>query len=515
MVPSSLTRSLPLPNLATAAGIAVAIAAVAASWVSPLLMPVIPALILTGIAVLRWPWLGLTLLVASVPVQQLGAVGGVTATRLSLVVAITGFLASVLVARDPVRGTRLTIPLVALLVWMTATVVVARDQVAAAAEVFRWTTALLAFVLAVHFLSNGSRRRLTGFVAVIAVAGALEALVGTILGLIGFGPQSFAVAGSVTRAYGSFGRPNSFAGYLEMSVFPALWLGVFAVGKTWTLFRTYQRARPRGFASSAVERRILATSAVVTTILVGSAGMMTLGIVLSFSRGAWLGLAAGLAVSGLLALRRRLVLMVALIPILALLAMFALATVAPSTFTDRLTSIADEVRPFDAGAIPITPENFAVVERMAHWQAGWSMFEDHVVTGVGAGNYNERYEDHFVRSEFRFSQGHAHNFYIHTLAETGIVGLVLYLTTALSFLGLGAMVAIRSTDAMARFVALGAVGTMTAVYTHNVFEHLHVLNLGIIISGAWAMAVVAHRLWRAEPNVAAPIDAPNVEYSQR
>ncbi|HMM42898.1 MAG TPA: O-antigen ligase family protein, partial [Thermomicrobiales bacterium] len=206
----------------------------------------------------------------------------------------------------------------------------------------------------------------------------------------------------------------------------------------------------------------------------------------------------------LLALRGRIVVALALAPAAVLLVVIVLATVAPSTLTERLTSIADEARPFDAASVPITPDNFAVVERMAHWQAGWHMFEDHPLTGVGIGNFNERYPDYFVRTEFRYSQGHAHNYYIHTLAETGIVGLVVYLTLATSFLVLAAIVALRSTDLMARFVALGAAGTMTAVYAHNVFEDLHVLNLGIIISAAWALAVVAHRMWRSgEPAEAA------------
>ncbi|HQZ90119.1 MAG TPA: O-antigen ligase family protein, partial [Thermomicrobiales bacterium] len=206
---------------------------------------------------------------------------------------------------------------------------------------------------------------------------------------------------------------------------------------------------------------------------------------------------------GLLALRRRIVIALALAPAAVLVLGLVVMTVAPTTLTGRLASIADEARPFDASSIPITPDNFAVVERMAHWQAGWHMFEDHPLTGVGIGNFNARYPDYFVRTEFRFSQGHAHNYYIHTLAETGIIGLIAYLTTATGFLVLAVIVALRSTDAMARFVALGSAGTMTAVYVHNVFENLHVLNLGILISVTWAMSVVAHRMWRrSDPDVA-------------
>jgi len=507
------TLELPAARAPLIAGVAVGGLAVATAWISPLLMPVVAGAAVLTVATLRRPWLGVALLVASVPVQQMGAVAGVTATRVALVVALAGYAASLLAGREPVRGTPLLIPFVALLAWMVATIGVADDPISAGAEVFRWTTALVTFVLAIHFLAGRPPRRLTAIVATIGIAGAFEALIGTVLGLVGFGPESFAVAGSISRAYGSFGRPNSFAGYLEMSLFPALWLGMYYLARTWGHLGAYRLARLRGFPASQIERHALAGSLGLTALLGGSAAMMLVGILVSFSRGAWLGVVAGFAVSGLLALRRRIVVALALAPAALLLVTLALGTVAPSTLTDRITSIADEARPFDAASIPITPENFAVVERMAHWQAGWRMFQDHPLTGIGAGNFNERYPDYFVRTEFRTSQGHAHNYYIHILAETGIVGLLLYLTAATSFFVLSAIVALRSTDLMARFVALGSAGTMAAVYVHNVFENLHVLNLSIVISAAWAMAVVAHQMWRASDRPVAT--SLNMEYSPR
>lgn len=496
----SLARAtLPHPagRASLVAGGVVAVLTVASAWFSPFLMPVVAGLALLVVATLRHPWLGLALLVASVPVQQIGAVAGVTATRMAVAVALAGYAASLLIGREPVRGTRLVVPFAVLLVWMIATIPVARDPRSSSAEVFRWMTALIAFVLAVQYLSKDPRQRVIVFTVIMSVVGAFEALAGTVLGLIGFGPESFAVAGSISRAYGSFGRPNSFAGYLEMSLFPALWLGIYLLVVAWRQLRDYRSARLRGFAASSVERAMLWRTVALAAVLAGAATLMMLGVLVSFSRGAWLGVAAGLAFSGLLALRGRIALVLMVAPAAMLLVAVAMTTIAPSTLTDRLTSIADEARPFDASSIPITPENFAVVERMAHWQAGWHMFEDHPLSGVGIGNFNVRYPDYFVRTEFRYSQGHAHNYYIHTLAETGIVGLVVYLTLATSFLFLATIVALRSTDPMARFVALSAAGTMMAVYVHNVFEDLHVLNLGIIISAAWAMAVVAHRMWRS------------------
>ncbi|HMM42919.1 MAG TPA: hypothetical protein PKA95_13545, partial [Thermomicrobiales bacterium] len=107
-----LTRAAiwrPAISVPAALGAGAAALVVASSWVSPLLMPVVAGLILLVVVTLRHPWLGLALLVASVPVQQIGAVAGVTATRVALIVALAVWAASLLAGRNPVRGTRLTI----------------------------------------------------------------------------------------------------------------------------------------------------------------------------------------------------------------------------------------------------------------------------------------------------------------------------------------------------------------------------------------------------------------------
>jgi O-antigen ligase len=249
----------------------------------------------------------------------------------------------------------------------------------------------------------------------------------------------------------------------------------------------------------------------VTLVLLGSAAVMLGGIVISFSRGAWLGITAGFALTTFVAVRRYWRVIIPAIPVAVLVAVVGLSLIAPATLTNRITSITEEARPFDASAITIDEDNFAVVERMAHWQAGWHMFEDHPMTGVGAGNFNARYPDYYVRETFRFSQGHAHNFYIHMLAENGIVGLALYLTLILSFAFVALRVATASTDRLAGALALGALGTMTAVYIHNVFENLHVLNLGVQLSVTWALTVAAYLRWQASE---AATKASSVEYSR-
>ncbi|MDQ3547938.1 MAG: O-antigen ligase family protein [Chloroflexota bacterium] len=482
--------------------------AISAAIVSSLLLVALLLLSIGLLALLRWPWIGVPLLIASVPAQQFGAVGPLTVTRAALLAASAGLLLWWTVGKRPVIGSRMALPFLALIGWMLVTAHGARDLGLASADLFRWSVALFAFLAALQVLSGAPERRITALILTIAIAGALEAGFGTVLGLLGSGPASFLVQDAFSRAYGTFGRPNTFAGYLEMAVFPVLWLGLYRLRLLNGVMGDYIIARRAGFAASAEPRRKLVSASLVTTVLLGSSTIMLTGIVISFSRGAWIGVSAGILVTLFVAIRRYWHLVVPAIPLVVLASLVGLTLFAPATLTDRVTSIADEARPFDAASITIDGDNFAVVERMAHWQAGWRMFEDHPLTGVGAGNYNAAYPDYYVRSTFRFSQGHAHNFYIHMLAENGIVGLGIYLTLILSFAFVALRVAIVSSDRLAGALALGALGTMTAVYVHNFFENLHVLNLGVQLSAAWALALTAHWRWAAT-------DAGGVEYSRK
>lgn len=485
-------------TLAWLVGIALALTlAIIPTLLDPIALVALLVLVIGGLLLLRWPWLGVALLVASVPAQQVGAAGGgaLTLTRAALASAAFGLLLWWTFGRRPVVTSALILPFIGLVGWLFVTAHVARDVGASSSDLFRWSIALFAFFAALQVMVGTSERIVTAIIATIAIAGALEAGFGTALGLLGLGPESFHIEGAFSRAYGTFGRPNTFAGYLEMAVFPVLWLGLYRLRSLNAELRDYRLVRRKGFAASGKPRRRLMLSLAVTLVLIGSSAVMLGGIVISFSRGAWLGVMVGFAVTLVIALRRYWHLVIPAIPAAVIVGVVGLSLVAPATLTDRIGSIADEARPFDASSITIDEDNFAVVERMAHWQAGWHMFEDHPLTGVGAGNFNARYPDYYVRETFRFSQGHAHNFYIHMLAENGIIGLALYLMLILSFAFVALRVALTSSDRLAGALALGALGTMTATYVHNVFENLHVLNLGVQLSVTWALAIAAHRRW--------------------
>jgi len=455
--------------------------------------------VITLLAIARFPWLGVLLLVASVPAQDFGAIivsgQAMTLTRALFPLALLGYVISLLIKRESVKSSRLIVPYVALVLILGLSLAWAASMEAAAGEVGRWLVALTAFGILLHFLIGASERRILAFIVAIASAGVFQATYGVTQSLFAIGPESFRVGTQASRAFGTFGQPNSYAGYLEMVFFPVFWMSVFCASRIPRHLTAYRHARRHGFANSRTARRQLLLNAILAMFLAASALVVLSGIAASYSRGAWLGLAAGSAITAFMFHRwiRRGTLI--LLPVVAILLLGGASSAVPEAIGERITTGFADLRPFDASSIPVTDENFAAAERMAHWQAGWQMFADHPATGVGAGNFNERYDDYFVREQFRFSRGHAHNYYIHLLAETGIAGIAAYavLIGSLAFLAL--QVVFRAGSSFERMLALGAFGTIVSVGVHNVFENLHVLNLSIQLGLIWALIIAAHRRW--------------------
>jgi O-antigen ligase len=124
------------------------------------------------------------------------------------------------------------------------------------------------------------------------------------------------------------------------------------------------------------------------------------------------------------------------------------------------------------------PAIWAIVERMAHWQAAWEMFVDHPVVGVGPGHYVVAYPDYAVLPYWKDPLGHAHNVYLNIAAEEGFLGLVAYLAMLVSWVWLGLTLVRRLAKSagrgLDRAVAAGALACVVAAAMHNVFDNLYV-----------------------------------------
>jgi putative inorganic carbon (HCO3(-)) transporter len=205
---------------------------------------------------------------------------------------------------------------------------------------------------------------------------------------LGFGQSAVqTIVGAVneSRISGPIGDPNFYAQWLVM-LFP------LALDRAWGEHR--------------LGLRVAAAY---------SAAAMAASVIFTFSRGGALAL---IAVVLLMLLRRP-----ARWKTLAVLATAAVVSFPflPSNYLARLTEIGQ------VGTVDSTTDP-SIRGRTAEVAAGWEMFVDNPLTGVGIGNYTVRYEEyaHDLGIDDRRVVRQPHNLYLELAAETGLPGLAAF-----------------------------------------------------------------------------------------
>lgn len=336
-----------------------------------------------------------------------------------------------------------------------------------ASEVIKWLQ-LPAVLLVAPTMLTVQRAR---WLAVALILGAcVQASFGLYQFIFQIGPEHFVILGRFMRASGSFDQPNPFGGFLGLALPVTLSLAIWAWGEV-------IRCREQCWRQ-AVE----ALFYTVAVVLIG------LGVLASWSRGAWLGAFAATLVVAVLRSRRAA--LVSALAGLLLVIWLALGTLSPAMLpkplTDRLADLPAYLGLTDVLAQPVTDENFAVVERLAHWVAAQRMWERSPWFGVGVGNYAAVYPE--VRlPRWEDPLGHAHNIYLNMLAETGLLGLA-------AFLALWSTIAawswrqsrsVSPADGWQRWraaVSVGILGLVTHLAVHNLVDNLFVRGILVYIT---------------------------------
>ena len=364
----------------------------------------------------------------------------------------------------------LTLLLVAYLLLLMASSTLARDS-SLADE--RWVEALKACAILVLFVAMVSSRE-TVRLATWAMVGAAAALgsLGIFQQLTGDFDNQFWGFARIKQAHivdqvmqpriaGPLGDPNFFAQILLIVVPLAL-----------VLIWHERRTRLRSLA-------LLCAGTIVTAI------------VLTYSRGA--GLAMACQALLLWATSRRRLRLGALAAVVMLLLVIAL----PSNFTRRLTT----VRQLIPGEQTVLDPDSSFEARRLFTVTAWQMFLDHPLLGVGAGNYTERFDEYAERvgSAVRFrsiSRAHyPHNLYLEIAAESGLVGLSLFLTivmTSFFFLERSRWCFQATGDLYLAALARGLEISLLGYLVSSLFLHGHFIRyLWLLFAFAAAMDLMA------------------------
>ncbi|MCY4022967.1 MAG: O-antigen ligase family protein [Anaerolineaceae bacterium] len=372
------------------------------------------------------------------------------------------------------RLPRLLLPpvVVPLLVFLLVAGISLLNAVSVAAWLREWLK-WMSIVLVILIVGNSMQVRAWRWpVRALLLAGAVNATVGLYQFFGGSGALHFLVGGRFFRAFGTFGQPNPLGGFMALLLPLALCLLLAGL-------RRWLRTRCKADLLS------LCVRALPTALLLA-------GLVASWSRGAWLAFLVAMLVT-LLALPRRFVHGLQLAGgVLLLTALLWSTGVLPASLGERLASSTEGYLGFDdmRGA-DINPGNYAVVERLAHWQAALNMASARPWTGVGLGNYEHAYPQHRL-IDWPEALGHAHNYWLNQLAETGLTGMAAWCFMWLAIV-LFTLRARQHPDDEARLVVVGLLGAWTSLAVHSLFDNLFVNNLFLHVGFLLGVLAVLHR----------------------
>jgi O-antigen ligase len=335
-------------------------------------------------------------------------------------------------------------------------------------EIVKWTEVLILYVLVANEMDGRWSRAL---IFVVLSTGALAATHGIYQFLFQAGPEGFILFGRFMRAYGTFEQPNPYAGYLGLTLPLAAGLVLAAV----------LPARGR------VEGRWLLWAT-------GCGALMLGALVMSWSRGAWLGFATAVMAMALAVVSRRGRIAVLVVVFVMLLAYVLLAggfSLVPPSIVQRFSDFVPYLGIADVRGVEVTDANFAVLERMAHWQSALAMWTENPWLGVGIGNYETVYPS-YALPLWPLPLGHAHNYYLNVAAEAGVLGLAAYLFVWGAAL-VGAWGAARRASGWYWGVALGVLGVVVHLSVHNFFDNLFVHGMYLQLAILLGISIPAER----------------------
>ena len=418
------------------------------------------ALVYAGVAMVNLP-LGLALWVPLIFLEGIPAFN-LAGKAAGAIIAIA-WVGTLYTQRHSVRATisrhrRLLALLLALLVWLSLSLVWADDLALAAKDLWRWYVLLMIFVVTITTVTS---ERALRWVLFAFIGGAVFSIV------IGIADGSFTgTADGAARLEGGAGDPN----YLAASIVAC---SIVAVS----------------LLAIPIKLVVRWSIAAVLTILI-------IGLVMSGSRGGFLA-AGGAVLTAFFVFKYRRAYVLAATAVV--LGIGALAFLNVPDAWERMTDFNE-----DNG-------------RSSLWTVGARMWEDQPVTGVGLNNFVVHSAD-YVRepgnlenTELVVERPHVpHNTYLQVLAELGLVGLALFVLFGAACLR-AAMIAAREFEERGE-MGLGTLTRGIVVATASVLAAAMFLSaatdkrLWLLLALGPVMLGLARRSGSTPPAPASPAD---------
>ena len=201
-----------------------------------------------------------------------------------------------------------------------------------------------------------------------------------------------------------------------------------------------------------------------------------LTVLLTFTRGMWLGISVASVVMAFVFSRRLGSLLLATGGVL----FFGLFELWPS-FHQRISQSLSSTEGYDS-------------ERLWIWKANWQIFKDHPFLGAGYGENRTLMPEYFKRigAPDGTLVSHAHNQYLHFLSGTGIIGLLFYILVLSMFFRLSCKTWNRISDRYPfhRGLCLGLLGAQVAFFVGGITEaNFESAKVKYVMVMTWALVL--------------------------
>lgn len=293
-----------------------------------------------------------------------------------------------------------------------------------------------------------SKEELNAMVSILLLSVLLVALIGIVQNFTGvqMRPEWLDRDHNVdiaTRVYSVFHNPNILAEYLVL-------MTPLAVGMTW-----YTKSMKKKFLFGL------------------STALLLLCLVLTLSRGGWVGISFA-ALTFILIVNWRLLLLA--IPVVTVGLFFLPQKIMARLLT--IFSVADSSNAY----------------RLKMWEITLQVIRDHLWGGVGFGYvpFKQTFET-YIRTMPIF---HAHNTFLQVFAEMGLLGLLVFLFLLWTFIKHPLATLSKERDPYYYYIGAGAVSGLVGLLGHGLFEH--VLYLPRIIFSFWIVIGILITLLRLQ-----------------
>ncbi|NLC53296.1 MAG: O-antigen ligase family protein, partial [Firmicutes bacterium] len=196
-------------------------------------------------------------------------------------------------------------------------------------------------------------------------------------------------------------------------------------------------------------------------------------LIMTGTRAAWLGFIAGTFFLLVLAFKNKKLISPKILIIVFVIVVLAAFLYDLGWIIDRLASVTDL-------------SDSSNRQRIMMLRGGLAMLKDHLLTGVGIGQFPIVYENYMLPGANVYT--HIHCFYLHLVVELGLIGLFVFLTLVYKVLKTGIRMGAQLSGEKSWFY-YGVMGALVGIGVCNLFDwtflNLQVGSFTLILTAMW------------------------------